>query len=159
MIHDLGLCISLFDISETSDGNIRHGDGCMYLKMVFRLIVFRPFIGEVLVGKVALCTEHGIRISTHFFEDIFTPQSQLFEKAYFQPKDQVWIWPSEDSGDLYLDVGNVVRFRVEQDVFYDNSPDSAPSADQNMQAKKLMPPFEIIASMKDTGYGQVAWWR
>ena len=41
-------------------------DGSAYFKARFRLVVFRPFVGEVLVGKLKACTrevggERGVR--------------------------------------------------------------------------------------------------
>jgi DNA-directed RNA polymerase III subunit RPC8 len=38
--------------------------------VTFRLIVFRPFIGEVLSGKVLSQSPLGIRVSMGFFDDI-----------------------------------------------------------------------------------------
>ena len=49
---DVGLVISLFDISEIGDSHIFPGDGSSHTRVVFRLLVFRPFIEEVLVSTV-----------------------------------------------------------------------------------------------------------
>jgi DNA-directed RNA polymerase III subunit RPC8 len=46
---DVGLVISLFDIVEIGDSHIFPGDGSSHTRVVFRLLVFRPFIEEVLV--------------------------------------------------------------------------------------------------------------
>ena len=47
---DVGLVISLFDILEIGDSHIFPGDGSSHTRVVFRLLVFRPFIEEVLVS-------------------------------------------------------------------------------------------------------------
>jgi DNA-directed RNA polymerase subunit E'/Rpb7 len=41
----------------TEGGHIYPNDGAAYFKARFRLVVFRPFIGEVLVGTLAACTK------------------------------------------------------------------------------------------------------
>lgn len=79
VVQDVGLCICLFDILQSSDGIVQAGDGCAYVTVEFRLVVFRPFIGEVLTGKIANCSQDGIRISLGFFDDIFIPSHLLFE--------------------------------------------------------------------------------
>lgn len=53
----------------------------------FRLVVFRPFVGEVLIGRIMAATHKGIRVSLEFFDDIFIPDNLLFENAilYLSP--------------------------------------------------------------------------
>lgn len=63
---------------ESSDGLIGHGTGLVNVNgkierillldsvaesmtVKFRMIVFRPFKGEILLGKIASGTEHGIK--------------------------------------------------------------------------------------------------
>ena len=46
-----------------------------YIK--FRFIVFRPFIREVLVGKVRSCSREGLRLTVGFFDDIFVPKKYI----------------------------------------------------------------------------------
>lgn len=79
VVQDLGLCICLFDIIHSSDGVVKAGDGCAYVNVEFRLVVFRPFIGEVLTGKIANCSEAGLRVTLGFFDDILIPRHLLFE--------------------------------------------------------------------------------
>lgn len=79
VVQDVGLCICLYDILHSSDGIVQAGDGCAYVTVEFRLVVFRPFMGEVLTGKIANCTETGIKVTLGFFDDIFIPQHLLFE--------------------------------------------------------------------------------
>ena len=47
----------------------------------FRMIVFRPFVGEVLTGRIMAATYTGIRISLEFFDDIFIPAHLIFSIA------------------------------------------------------------------------------
>lgn len=57
VIAKLGLVISLFDILSIEGGFIYPNDGAAFFKVKFRLVVFRPFVGEVLVGKLIACTK------------------------------------------------------------------------------------------------------
>lgn len=38
-------------------GHVYPNDGAAYFKARFRLVVFRPFVGEVLVGTLTACTK------------------------------------------------------------------------------------------------------
>lgn len=107
----------MYDLLKVSDGLIGHGDGfvnvngmisiscCVALRLTcikveFRLIVFRPFKGEIITARISSCTEQGIRrtaalhsnklclsiadkdmfiVSMNFFSDIHVPTSLLFE--------------------------------------------------------------------------------
>ena len=63
----------LFDLLEIGDSLILAGDGCCHTFVKFRFIVFRPFKGEILIGKVRSCSQDGLRVSVDFFDDIFIP--------------------------------------------------------------------------------------
>lgn len=49
------------------------------------MIVFRPFVGEVLTGRIMAATYTGIRISLEFFDDIFIPAHLIFQIATLYP--------------------------------------------------------------------------
>ena len=53
--------ICLFDIQEIAEAHIFPGDGSAHVHVRFRLILFRPFIGEVMQGTVAGCTSEHIK--------------------------------------------------------------------------------------------------
>lgn len=50
-----GWCVGVYDVSHVSDPLIMHGTGSQLVDTVFRLIVFKPFVGEVLLGTVVDC--------------------------------------------------------------------------------------------------------
>lgn len=136
VIPDVGLCISLFDISEASEGKVKWGDGGLWHKVKARLVVFRPFVGEVLVGKVMSSDESGIRVSMGFFDDIHIPTHLMPEPSAFDHKERAFFWlfspsdPSYESDPLnapteermYLDRDESIRFVVEDDVFEEGEP-------------------------------------
>ena len=103
VVHSVGLCIALHDITHVGDAYIFPGDGASHTKgqwtlldvrpcfqsvymytvwqcvhkpsvcecaryiiycmciVRFRFVVFRPFINEVLVGRIRSCTQEGVR--------------------------------------------------------------------------------------------------
>lgn len=138
IIPDVGLGISLYDVKSASDGLLKSGDGAIYIKTEFRLVIFAPFDGEVLVGWISSCKPEGIKVRMEFFDDIFIPKSMLFEGCHFIVKEQAWVWKQDDY-ELYLDINEKVRFRVEQSK-YENSG------------------FQIIGSCQVDGMGLLSWW-
>ena len=53
------------------------------------MIVFRPFVGEVLTGRIMAATHAGLRISLEFFDDISIPAHLLFSIASLYMLSQV----------------------------------------------------------------------
>lgn len=47
----------------------------------FRMVVFRPFKGEVMLGRIRSSTPAGINLRTDFFDDIFIPFEELPQGA------------------------------------------------------------------------------
>jgi len=60
VLHNVGLVVCLFDIRSISDGLLFPADGSSHVKAVFRVVVFRPFIGEVLIGTIRASDPDGI---------------------------------------------------------------------------------------------------
>lgn len=56
VVADLGLVISIYDILSFHGGDIHPGDGGAHFKVKFRLVVFRPYEGEVMLGRVQSAT-------------------------------------------------------------------------------------------------------
>ncbi|KAJ5286849.1 DNA-directed RNA polymerase III subunit 22.9 kDa [Penicillium angulare] len=155
VIQKIGLCISFYDLLESSDGLIGHGTGLVNVNVKFRIIVFRPFKGEIMLGKIASGTELGIKIGVEFFNDILIPPELLLPGAKFDYSDQVWTWDNDDGTTLYFDVGELVRFRVEVEEWHDQIP-NGPDNDQTVTERKA--PYSIIGSMQMGGLGPITWW-
>lgn len=68
----MGLCIALHDILSMEDSFIFPGDGAAHTKVRFRYVVFRPFMEEVLVGKIRSCSPEGVHGKLGDFE-LFMP--------------------------------------------------------------------------------------
>ena len=54
--------IALFDILDMSDPVVLPGQPDVVMTLEFRMIVFRPFIGEVLNGHVSKSTPEGVYV-------------------------------------------------------------------------------------------------
>jgi len=61
VIQKIGLCICLYDILKVEDGIIGYGTGKANANIEFRLIVFRPFKGEIILGQIASASESGMK--------------------------------------------------------------------------------------------------
>ena len=58
----IGLVISLFDILEIGDSHLVAGDGASHTRVTFRVLVFRPFIEEIIVGKIKSSNSEGTKL-------------------------------------------------------------------------------------------------
>ena len=52
VISDLGLAVTIYDILHVEGGFIYPSDGAAHFTVKFRLIIFRPFVDEVLTGRL-----------------------------------------------------------------------------------------------------------
>lgn len=92
ILPNVGLCVAHFDFVDVSEGHIRNGDGCTYYKTTFRLVIFRPFVGETLVGKVKSCDEKGVRITMGFFDDIYVVWDGMPQPSAYDRTEAAWFW-------------------------------------------------------------------
>ncbi|CAG8543331.1 1089_t:CDS:2 [Paraglomus occultum] len=165
VVHDVGLCVCLHDIIDTSEEFVHYGDGSSYVKVKFRMVVFRPFIGELLVGKIKTCTPEGVRVSIDFFDDIHIPSMLLKHQSVFDQSEQAWVWHYEPGLLLWMEVDDLVRFRVVGEAFTDITPMSAPRSrggllDTNLAGNSAqIPPYQLRCSIQEDGLGPLAWWQ
>ncbi|KAI7867817.1 DNA-directed RNA polymerase III subunit RPC8-like protein [Spinellus fusiger] len=172
VVQDVGLCISVRDITHMSEAHILYGDGCSYSKVSFRLLVFRPFIGEVLTGKIKSCSARGVRVSMGFFDDIHIPAPALQIGSEFDVAEQVWVW-SYEGQKLYMDIEETIRFRILHELFTDTTPtthqgtvaggsrqsvaEMAASSDLAANSTKI-PPYALTCTIQEDGLGLLSWW-
>lgn len=94
VVQEVGHCICVHDILNVTEGFILYLDGCSYVRgiscairiitctqrfflVTFRLVVFRPFVGEILVGKIKSSSPAGVVVTLGFFDDILIPGGAL----------------------------------------------------------------------------------
>ena len=61
-----------------------------------------------------------------------------------------------DENELFIDVNEKIRFRVEEENFYNVKPKL--EDEQTEEEKKATFPYTITASCQDYGMGCVSWW-
>lgn len=168
VVFELGLCIALFDITKIEDSYVFPGDGSSHTRVTFRYVVFRPFIDEVLVGKVKSCSKEGIYVTMKFFDDIFIPAANLMKPYKFDEREQLFLWQydtGESTHDLFVDIDEDIRFKVKDDVFNDTTPNGPPKKNDalatNSQATidVTKSPYSIVATIDEPGLGLFSWWN
>ena len=102
---------------------IHPADGAAHFEIVFRLVVFKPFVGEVITGKVLECNTTGIKVGLDFFQNNHIPYYHLFEPSRFDEQSKAWIWDDGDEDDgqdddeeenepLAITKGRTINFKV-----------------------------------------------
>ncbi|KAF7731923.1 DNA-directed RNA polymerase III subunit RPC8 [Apophysomyces ossiformis] len=170
VVQEVGLCICVHDILEASEGIILYGDGCSYKKVKFRLVVFRPFVGEILTGKIKSCSPKGVRVTMGFFDDIHIPGVALQAGSEFDPAEQVWVW-NYDGEKMYMDIDEPIRFRVLRELFTDTTPTTHPPAGHRRQSiadasvssdlaanSTKIAPYALTCTIQEDGLGLLSWW-
>lgn len=159
VINGLGLAILVWDLLKIDDGMLKTGDGGSYVDVEFRLVVFKPFVNEIIQGWVAGCTEAGIKLRLDFFDDIWVPKEYLFENCTYKSEDNVWVWhpdPEDPEGELFFDINEKVRFRVEEEMFVNTKPKLGYETEEEIAKKPA--PYWLKASMQLEGMGCISWW-
>ncbi|GLT42388.1 hypothetical protein SLA2020_163900 [Shorea laevis] len=158
VIANLGLCISVYDIRSIKGGFIFPGDGASTYTVEFRLIVFRPFVGEIILAKLKESDANGLRLSLGFFDDIYIPVHLLPSPNHFEvyPNSRTqgrWIWEyGEGENQFVIDGADQIKFRV-HNVIYPSIP-----VEQPANAKPFAP-MVITGSIDCDGLGPVSWWE
>ncbi|MFQ6620499.1 hypothetical protein Gotur_000971 [Gossypium turneri] len=179
VIAKLGLCISVYDIRSIKGGFIFPGDGAStytvllsifpflslpFMRVEFRLIVFRPFVGEIIVAKLKESDASGLRLSLGFFDDIYIPVHLLPTPSRFEAIPNTrnqgrWIWDFGDAEEaqseeprFVIDGSDPIKFRVDS-VIYPSIPLEQP------EDSKPFAPMVITGTINYDGLGSVSWWE
>jgi len=100
VIMDVGLVICRYgDAMKIGDGVCVAGDGGAHHEVLAKLVVFRPFVEEVCIGKVLKSTEEGIQVSMGFFDDIFIPAYWMLRPSKYEPNTGLWVWTPDYADD------------------------------------------------------------
>ncbi len=128
VLMDVGLVICRYgNVTKIGDGVCVPGDGAAHHEVVFRLVIFRPFVEEVCVGQIVESNEEGIKVSLgEFFSDIFIPAHWMLKPSTFDECSGLWVWtpsygeeeegegegPEEEVERYEMDIGSQIRFKV-----------------------------------------------
>jgi DNA-directed RNA polymerase III subunit RPC8 len=164
VIHKIGLCVGFHSLISASEGLIGHGTGIVNVNVDFRLIVFRPFKGEIIRGSIAHSTEAGLHMSMGFFEDTYVASQFMFSPSTWEVDEtgqKTWIWHA-DGEPCYFDRLEKCLMRVEQEKWHDLSPQMRQSVDADDEGKDEKAdrpsPYKLVASMTFSGLGPDLWW-
>ncbi|KAI8633469.1 RNA polymerase III subunit Rpc25 [Xylariaceae sp. FL1651] len=177
VIQKIGLCICMYDLLWASEGLIGHGDGLVNVNVEFRMIVFRPFKGEILFGKISSATPDGLhskiafsitntpfrssesltrqKVRTEFFEEITVSYKELPENTEFDHNEQAWVWVVDEDR-MHYDKNEMVRFQVIDEGWNDQVPESGEQ--EAVERAKKISPYTIKGTMMKEGLGVCLWW-
>ncbi|RXK40974.1 DNA-directed RNA polymerase III subunit RPC8 [Tremella mesenterica] len=176
LVSQKGLGLSVWDILTAEDGKVTWGNGLMYYKVSFRLMLFSPFISEIIVGKVLSSSKKYIRISLGFFRDIYILPAFLPPNSAFDQDENKWFWYSDEDDRvysqiellntiytqrLYIDIGEPVRFRVDSIEWQDIRPPPPPNELGELPPQKDpidRAGMKVLATIAESGLGVVSWW-
>ncbi|KAF2196883.1 DNA-directed RNA polymerase III polypeptide, partial [Delitschia confertaspora ATCC 74209] len=157
VLQKVGLCICMWDLLEASEGLIGHGTGLVNVNVECRMVVFRPFRGEIIQGKIKDSDEKGITIDLDFTCEVYVPGSNLPSNSSFDRAEGVWVWHSEET-DLYFDKGEMVRLRIEQEFWEDQGP-GMKEGEEEEEGEEVRSSYTILGSMAHSGLGPALWWE
>lgn len=99
-----------------------------------------------------------------FFDDILIPPDALQHPSRFEEAEQAWVWeyPLEDGGhhDLFMDTGNVIKFKVTREIFEESSPVGPPVKEETTTSQNSEPriPYRLECTINEPGLGVINWW-
>ena len=186
VIPDVGLVVGLYDVLKVTDayifpGDLKDSQGDAACTVVFRLMVFRPQVGELLIGRVLASTPMGLQISLGgFFQDVSVPITHLRKPCEYDARSKAWVWKYQASPGVaevpypYLQ-DELICVCVKSVQFIDSLDGSLTaarraealstpvvpahaSAEEQAVEHTPHPPMLIVASVEDDGMGLLNWW-
>lgn len=152
-------------------GDLKTSFGESHFRVVFRLVVFKPQIGEWLAGSLLSSDKDGIRVDLGFFQDVFIPKSNLMAPFALCKERQLYLWAySPPGGKAEGEAQNYVyelhqpcRFRVTEVNFPEAQEPPAPA---QAETATILPaplsqrasPMIVIGAMDQDGLGLMSWW-
>ncbi|OWM83251.1 hypothetical protein CDL15_Pgr012732 [Punica granatum] len=133
VIAKLGLCVSVYDIRSINGGFIFPGDGAPTYTVRCRLIMFRPFVGEIIDAKLKDYDENSLRCSVaSHCSDKWAARGQLAGPIRNRRR---WVWEyqtddeNQTSGSMFAidEIGATIRFKV-QSISYPSIPLEQPNS-------------------------------
>jgi DNA-directed RNA polymerase III subunit RPC8 len=169
VIMDVGLVICRYgDVLKIGDGVCVPGDGSAHHEVVFRLVVFRPFVEEVCVGTIKSCNEEGIMVSLgDFFHDIFIPAYWMLRPSSYDRESGLWVWTpdygdeddendgggedEEEAQKFEMELGDDIRFKVKGINFTQVTNTAKGMQATTTSTSARLPKFATASSNNNTG--------
>lgn len=92
-------------------------------------------------------------VTLGFFDDILIPPTALQHPSRFEAAEQAWVWeyPLEEGAthDLYMDIGETIKFCVSGDISEESSPIGPPNNDKPSTSSQndIKTPYRILVSV------------
>jgi DNA-directed RNA polymerase III subunit RPC8 len=123
------------DCLKITNGSCVPGDGGAHHECLFRLLVFRPFVEEVCLGKIVKSTPDGIQVSLGgFFQDIRIPAYWMLRPSRYDEQLGLWVWTPDYAEDDNDDNDNEER-KMEDKVKLEDKEDDAGADDEEEEVK------------------------
>jgi len=101
VLPNVGLVVCRYgDLESVEPGLCIHGN--VLHPCSFTLIVFRPFVEEVVTGTILASNADGIQVSLGFFKDVYIPAYWMLNPSTYSEEKKIWIWNpdlDEEDGD------------------------------------------------------------
>lgn len=164
IIPGVGLVIAFWDWVKVGEDALHIQTGECGTRCIFRVVVFAPFEGELMFGRISGAYDGGVFMELGFFDAITIPTKNLPKPSLYNEKERVWIWkPTFDGGEpqtFYMDITNESVFRVVEMVFEDAW--RIPPSEKKEDGWNSM---SIIGALYDEvvqdnqGLGDPLWWH
>lgn len=98
VLPEIGLVVSFYDILTIREtyifpGDFKESQGEAACTVTFRLVVFKPSIDELLVGRIISSSTTGLQVSIgDVFQHIEIPVKWLRQPCVFDEKSRSWAW-------------------------------------------------------------------
>lgn len=144
VVKNAGLIIHFVGFDFVDHADIDDEGGLIFC-VAFKMISFKPYIGEVIEGVVTNSDSTGLTVSLGFFNDIKIPSSDLREPKSIDSNTKLWSWDYEGHKLCYF-IDFRIRFRVSSIVFNDQTHNNG------------IPSMVIIGNVQNDGLGMISWW-
>ena len=153
VIVDVGLCVCVHQVLEMGDMYIYANEGAAYIVTVFNMVVFRPFVDEVLTGSIRSIDEAGLKVSVGFFDEISVPAHRLPTPHDYDggdgedPAGRKWVWVTEDGDRMDMMVDDEVRVKVRGIAYHETRRDKYPKVSYDKDGVPFTPEVPYTAPM------------
>ena len=106
---DEGVVLAVLDVEEVSEGVIVPGDGATYHEVVFNVLVWQPFMHEVVEGEVIDVAPYGAFVRIGPMDGLVHISQLMDDYVVFDEKNRQFI--GKESGRI-LKLGDRVRARI-----------------------------------------------
>ena len=163
VLRNLGLVVTLYEVCSITGGILHQGnEGAANYEVQFKVVLFSPFVGEILEGKVIGSTdEFGIRISLGFFHDLIVlpnREGMDLERTKWDitetTQDGMWfitkdvVAGDDDKGDNQHQTKNETTKTTTTGVDYDDDEEGNDSNNNNNNNNTKKEIFSIEAGQK-----------